>query len=391
MPSFRQYNDGMIPRYLEKRLIERLKGSHEALILYGPRQVGKTTLVNQVLNVLPGRTLRLNADTAQVPEALSSRDLAKLRGLVQGYDVLFIDEAQRVPEIGLNIKLLVDHFPELRVVATGSSSLDLASKTRESLAGRAWNYTLYPIAALELSAQMTPFEMRNDLEARLIFGSYPRVVLMIGDDERREYLDNLAAASLYKDILEMSGIRNSDKLRRLLRLLAFQIGQEVSLNELGMQLEMSKNTVASYIDLLEQSFVVFRLSGYSRNLRKEISKLDKIYFWDLGVRNILINNFNLIGQRNDIGALWENYVVAERLKWLRYTQGIGTLYYWRTKNGSEIDCIEERNGRLLGIECKWNPATKSKPPQAFVNLYPDSTFVTITPENYVDFLTAASE
>ena len=260
MPSFRQYNDGMIPRYLEKRLIERLKGSHEALILYGPRQVGKTTLVNQVLNVLPGRTLRLNADTAQVPEALSSRDMAKLRGLVQGYDVLFIDEAQRVPEIGLNIKLLVDHFPELRVVATGSSSLDLASKTRESLAGRAWNYTLYPIAALELSAQMTPFEMRNDLEARLIFGSYPRVVLMIGDDdERREYLDNLAAASLYKDILEMSGIRNSDKLRRLLRLLAFQIGQEVSLNELGMQLEMSKNTVASYIDLLEQSFVVFSL------------------------------------------------------------------------------------------------------------------------------------
>ncbi|MCW1966690.1 MAG: ATP-binding protein [Anaerolineae bacterium] len=373
----------MIKRALEAKLIDKLNHDTRAIIVYGARQVGKTTLIQQILSQLPLRILRINADVSLVSDALSSRDLAQLQGLVQGYDVLFLDEAQRVPEIGINLKLMIDHIPGLRIIVTGSSSLDLASKTRESLAGRAWNYTLYPISALELAQTKTPFEMQQDLTSRLVYGSYPSVVTMIGNEQRAEYLENLAAAQLYKDILEMSGIRNADKLRRLLRLLAFQIGQEVSLTEIGTQLEMSKNTVAHYIDLLEQSFVLFRLGGYSRNLRKEVSKFDKIYFWDLGVRNVLINNLNALTLRNDIGALWENYVVAERLKWLRYTQSTGALYYWRSGSGNEIDCVEERDGQLTGFECKWRPPARYTPPAAFMQVYAGAQCQVVSPDNYL--------
>lgn len=373
----------MIPRALEQPLIDKLTHDQRAVIVYGARQVGKTTLINAVLDKLPYRALRVTADTAQIPDVLSSRNLDRLRGFTAGYDLLFVDEAQRIPEIGINIKLMVDQLPGLRIIATGSSALDLASKTRESLAGRAWLYTLHPVAALELARLKNPFEMREDLSNRLVYGSYPQVVEMRGDAERSSYLDNLASASLYKDILEMGAIRNSDKLRRLLRLLAFQIGQEVSLTELGTQLEMSKNTVASYIDLLEQSFIVFRLGGYSRNLRKEVSKLDKIYFWDLGVRNILINNMNALDARNDTGQLWENYVVAERFKRLRYSEQPGALYYWRTTSGAEIDFVEEQQGHLNAFECKWSPAATARPPASFVETYPDAEFTVVNPDTYL--------
>jgi hypothetical protein len=372
----------MIQRTLHATIVDRLRHDTRAVIVYGARQVGKTTLINHVLDQLPYRTLRITADAALIPEALSSRDLSRLRGLTQGYDVLFLDEAQRVPDVGINIKLMVDHLPGLRIIATGSSTLDLASRTRESLAGRAWTYTLFPIAAQELAQTRNPFEMRQDLGARLVFGSYPAIVEMQGDAERTMYLDNLAAAALYKDILEIGSIRNSDKLRRLLRLLAFQIGQETSMTELGTQLDMSKNTVASYIDLLEQSFILFRLSGYSRNLRKEISKLDKVYFWDLGVRNILIGNMNALDARNDVGQLWENYVIAERLKRMRYAQQPGGLYYWRTRSGSEVDFVEESGGRLRAYECKWSSSARARTPTAFLEAYPESTFEVVTPENF---------
>jgi len=373
----------MIPRILHAALVDRLQRDTRAVILYGARQVGKTTLINRVLDELPYRTLRITADSALVPDALSSRDLSRLRGMTQGYDVLFIDEAQRVPDIGLNIKLMVDQMPSLRIIATGSSALDLASRTRESLAGRAWTYMLFPIAAQELAQMRNPFEMQQDLAARLVYGSYPTIVEMHGDDERTAWLDNLAAAALYKDILEVSAIRNSDKLRRLLRLLAFQIGQETSMSELGAQLDMSKNTVAAYIDLLEQSFVLFRLSGYARNLRKEISKLDKVYFWDLGVRNILIGNMNALDARNDVGQLWENYVIVERLKRMRYAQQPGALYYWRTRSGSEVDFVEESGGRLRGFECKWSERARVRTPTAFLEAYPEATFEVVTPQNYL--------
>ncbi len=377
----------MIPRALENELHERLKSGREAVVLFGARQVGKTTLVRRVLSTLPYRVLSISADEQQYPDALSSRNLDQLRALTTGYDLIFIDEAQRIPEVGINLKLMVDQLPDLRIIATGSSSLDLASKTRESLAGRAWNYTLYPIAQMELAQQHNPYELAQMLPARMIYGAYPRIVEMVGDVERRSYLDNLAASYLYKDLLEIARIRYSNQLRNLLRLLAFQIGQPVSFTELGTQLGMSKNTVADYVNLLEQSFIIFKLGGYSRNLRKEVSKQEKVYFWDLGVRNVLIGNFAPLNQRNDVGQLWENFVIAERYKLLRYKQASAQLYYWRTNTGAELDFVEERDGRLYGYECKWGQA-KARMPQTFLDTYPESEFALINPENFAQYLVA---
>jgi uncharacterized protein len=228
-----------------------------------------------MLEDLTFRSLSINADGLRYADALLSRDLRRLRGLVEGYDLLFVDEAQRIPEIGLNLKLLIDHEPNLRIVVTGSSSLDLASKIREPLTGRTWTHMLYPIAMSELACLYNPFELDDMLSDRLVYGSYPELFSMAGDEQRSELLQNLAASYLYKDVLEIGGVRHSSKLRNLVRVLAFQIGQEVSLTELGSQLQMSKDTVASYIDRLEQSFVVFRLGGFSRNLRKEVTRQDK--------------------------------------------------------------------------------------------------------------------
>jgi hypothetical protein len=351
----------MIPRLLQSRITEQLQVGSKIVILYGARQVGKTTLVRRVLDDLPYRCLAINADELRYTDVLSSRDLRRLRGLVEGYELLFIDEAQRIPEIGLNLKLLVDHLPHLRIVVTGSSSFDLASKIQEPLTGRAWVHRLYPIAMSELARLHNPFELDDMLEERLVYGSYPEIFALAGDVQRREYLHNLAASYLYRDVLEIGGVRHSSKLRNLVRLLAFQIGREVSLTELGSQLQMSKETVATYIDRLEQSFVLFRLGGFSRNLRKEVSKQDKIYFWDLGVRNVAIDNLKPLTERDDVGALWENFVLAERLKWLHYHQALASLYFWRTYTGAEIDIVEEREGGIYADQCK-TPLPKAPKP-----------------------------
>jgi hypothetical protein len=304
---------------------------------------------------------------------------------VEGYELLFVDEAQRIPEIGINLKLLIDHLPHLRIVVTGSSSLDLASKVQEPLTGRVWVHRLYPIAMAELAQLHNSFELDDMLEERLVYGSYPEVFSSAGDTRRREYLQNLSASYLYKDVLEIGGVRNSSRLRNLVRLLAFQVGREVSLTELGSQLQMGKETVASYIDRLEQSFVVFRLGGFSRNLRKEVSKQDKIYFWDLGVRNVAIDNLKPLAERDDVGALWENFVIAERLKWLNYRQMLASLYFWRTYTGAEIDIVEERAGELHGYECKWGRSRK-RVPDSFLTAYPGATYEVISPENYQAYL-----
>lgn len=377
----------MIPRMLRSRVTEQLLAGGKIVLIYGARQVGKTTLVHEVLGDLPYHTLVVNADEIRYADVLASRDLRRLRGLVEGYELLFVDEAQRIPEIGVNLKLLIDHLSQLRIVVTGSSSLDLASKVQEPLTGRAWVHKLYPVALAELAQQHNRFELDTMLEERLIYGSYPDIFSMAGDLQRREYLQNLAASYLYKDVLEISGIRHSSKLRNLVRLLAFQIGREVSLSELGGQLQMSKETVASYIDLLEQSFVVFRLSGFSRNLRKEISKQDKIYFWDLGVRNAAIDNLKPLTQRNDAGALWENFVLAERLKWLHYRQTLASLYFWRTYTGAEIDIVEERGGALYAYEYKWSRPSASAP-ASFLDAYPGASFEVINRNNFWDYVGA---
>lgn len=377
----------MIPRLLQTRIIEQLQVGGKIVLIYGARQVGKTTLVRRVLDDLPYRCLSINADEVRYADVLSSRDLRRLRGLVEGYELLFIDEAQRIPEIGINLKLLIDHLPHLRVVVTGSSSLDLASKVQEPLTGRVWVHRLHPIAMSELAQLHNPFELDDMLEERLVYGSYPELFALPGDAQRQEYLRNLAASYLYKDVLEVGGVRHSSKLRHLVRLLAFQIGREVSLTELGSQLQMSKETVASYIDRLEQSFVVFRLGGFSRNLRKEVSKQDKVYFWDLGVRNAAIDNLKPFTERDDVGALWENFILAERLKWLGYRQTLASLYFWRTYTGAEIDIVEEREGRLYAYECKWSKP-RGRMPESFLAAYPGASYEVITRESYRAYLGA---
>ena len=375
----------MIPRLLRARITEQLLAGGKLIVIYGARQVGKTTLVRQVLDDLPYRNLVINADELRYTEVLSSRDMRRLRGLVEGYELLFVDEAQRIPEIGVNLKLLIDHLPHLRIVVTGSSSLDLASKVQEPLTGRAWIHQLYPISISELAGLHNRFELDDMLEERLVYGSYPEMFALAGDTQRREYLRNLADSYLYKDVLEIGGVRHSNKLRNLVRLLAFQIGQEVSLAELGGQLQMSKETVASYIARLEQAFVVFRLGGFSRNLRKEVSQQDKIYFWDLGVRNVTIDNLKPLTERNDVGALWENFVIAERQKWLHYRQTLASLFFWRTYTGAEIDVVEERGGGLYAYECQWGKS-RGRVPASFLAAYPGASFEVITRENYQAYL-----
>jgi len=375
----------MIPRLLRARITEQLLAGGKLIVIYGARQVGKTTLVRQVLDDLPYRNLVINADELRYTEVLSSRDMRRLRGLVEGYELLFVDEAQRIPEIGVNLKLLIDQLPHLRIVVTGSSSLDVASKVQEPLTGRAWIHQLYPISMSELAGLHNRFELDDMLEERLVYGSYPEMFALAGDTQRREYLRNLADSYLYKDVLEIGGVRHSNKLRNLVRLLAFQIGQEVSLAELGGQLQMSKETVASYIARLEQAFVVFRLGGFSRNLRKEVSQQDKIYFWDLGVRNVTIDNLKPLSERNDAGALWENFVIVERQKWLHYRQTLASLFFWRTYTGAEIDVVEERGGGLYAYECQWGKS-RGRVPASILAAYPGASFEVITRENYQAYL-----
>ncbi len=372
----------IIHRNIQAKLESELQKGDKIILLFGARQVGKTTLVQRILADSAYRVLSVNADELRYTNVLSSRDLRQLRDLTGGYELIFIDEAQRIPEIGINLKLLADNIPDLRIIATGSSSLHLASKTREPLTGRAWTHTLYPVAFCELAHHYNAFELQDMLPERLIYGSYPELFSLEGREIKQDYLRNLTSSYLYKDILEISNIHHSRKLQNLLQLLAFQIGQEVSLNELGAQLEMSKGTVAAYIDLLEKSYVIFRLSGFSRNLRKEISKRDKIYFWDVGVRNTIMGNLNPLSARNDVGHLWENLMISERRKWLAYQGALGSVYFWRTYGGAEIDLVEEREGKLLAFEYKWG-AKRPRLPKSFLTAYPESEFEVITPQNFL--------
>ena len=372
----------MITRAIQAQIETEIRQGNKVILLFGARQVGKTTLVSHILSQLPYQALRINADEQRYINVLSSRDLRQLRGLTGGYELLFVDEAQRIPEIGINLKLMADELPELRIIATGSSSLHLASTTREPLTGRAWNHTLYPIAFCELAYHHNKFELTDMLPERLIYGSYPELFALEGSVIKRDYLRNLVTSYLYKDILEIGNIRYSSKLSDLLKLLAFQVGQEVSYNELGTQLGISKDTVISYIDLLEQSFVLFRLKGFSRNLRKEVTKQDKIYFWDVGVRNMVIENLRPLTDRNDVGQLWENLMIAEHRKWLIYQGALSSVYFWRTYTGAEIDLVEENEGQLMGYEYKWGKR-RVRPPQSFLDAYPQAGFALITPENFL--------
>jgi predicted AAA+ superfamily ATPase len=375
----------IIPRQLEKNILDKLKSSNKAIIIYGARQVGKTTLVNEIIKKTNFKVLRINADEKTHVDILSSRDLSKLKLLTSGYDLLFIDEAQRIENIGINLKLLIDNYPNLKIIVTGSSSFSLANKISEPLTGRAWTYHLYPISFSELSKIFTYFDLESQLEERLIFGSYPEIFKLGNIETKKEYLYNITQSYLYKDILEISTVKNSLKLQQLLKLLSFQVGSQVSLTELGERLELSKDTVARYIDLLEKSFIIFRLKGFSRNLRKEITKMDKIYFWDVGIRNAVIGNFNYLKDRNDLGALWENFLITERIKKIRYKNPFVNFYFWRIYTGGEIDLIEEDGSKLTAYEFKYIKE-KALPPPSWTQAYPSAKFSVINKNNYLKFI-----
>jgi predicted AAA+ superfamily ATPase len=355
--------------------------SDKVVVLFGARQTGKTTLINRLTEKLSLKILAINADELRYLDILSSRDVSKMKLLVEGYDILYIDEAQRIPDAGINLKILYDNFPGLKIILTGSSSLELASKTKEALTGRTISYNLYPLSWQELEDQYKLVEMESRLEEFLIYGSYPDIVTTPGASMKQRKLRELTSSYLYKDILELTSIRNSRKIADLLRLIAFQAGSQVSTTELASSLQMSKETVASYIDLLEKSFVLFRLQGFSRNLRKEVTKMDKLFFFDLGIRNALINNFNPLYLRQDSGQLWENYMLIERLKYLSNNDITANLFFWRTYSGTEIDLIEEKEGSLYAYEFKYGTKI-SKEPSPWAKAYPGSSFKTINTKNF---------
>lgn len=376
----------MIKRLYKDLLLQRLtEQPNKIILLYGPRQAGKTTLAREVLAGLPGKKLEINADDSTYTEVFSSRSLRKMNQLVAGLDVLFLDEAQRIPDIGLNLKILHDSLPELRIIASGSSSFDLANKTQEPLTGRTWTYNLFPVGLCELAPETSRFDLDLQLEDFLVYGLYPGQLVMKNPADKAEHLIGLTRAYLYKDIFEIASLKHPRKLQDLVRLLAYQIGSEVSMNELADKLQMAKETVMSYIDLLEKAFVVFRLSGYSRNLRKEITRHDKIYFYDLGVRNAVIENFNPLKFRHDSGPLWENFLLLERLKTQTYRRENAQRYFWRTYSGAEIDYVEERNGALSGFEFKFASKT-ARVPQAWSDAYPEAGFQVVNRDNYLEFL-----
>jgi predicted AAA+ superfamily ATPase len=313
----------------------------------------------------------------------------RLKSLVTEYELVVIDEAQQIPEIGTTLKLLHDHMPKVRVIVTGSSSFDLSNKVMEPLTGRHWSYTLYPISYGELSLDKNPFELDAYLEDALVYGTYPEIFSIQSVEEKKEFLNRLCSSYLFKDVLQVAQVRNSLKLQQLLKLLAYQIGSQVSLSELATRLDMGKDTVARYIDLLEKSFVVFRLGGLSRNLRNEVTKMDKIYFYDLGIRNSLIDTLKPLDDRNDGGQLWENFLISERIKHNSYLGRRLSPYFWRLSTGAEIDYVEEAEGIYQGYEFKWGDK-QAKPPASWELGYPNSMFMTINRKNYLSFITNQS-
>jgi len=375
----------MFNRILEKR-IEQYLFRGRVVIIYGPRRVGKTTLVKKVLANHPEkRTLYLNCDLQSVQESLAVQEATMLKSFLGERDLVVLDEAQNVPEIGKVLKILVDTYPEMQVIATGSSSFDLANRTGEPLTGRVYPLRLYPISLRELAGEDGFNFIEPRLENLLRFGLYPSIIDLSEKNAQFE-LQELVSSYLYQDVLAYLGSKQSKMVKDLLRLLALQIGNEVSFQELGGILGIDRRTVASYIDILEKSFVIFTLRGFSRNLRKEVGKTQKIYFYDVGIRNALLQAHAPIALRNDAGALWENFCVVERIKRNNHLAIFNNKYFWRTYDQKEIDYIEERDGILSGFEFKWSPKRTMKVPKEFLETYPNSSVEKIDKSNYWSFL-----
>ena len=374
----------MLKRYYTSKIKNYLV-PNKVLVIYGPRRVGKTTLVNHFLSDYKGKVYTSTGENMQLKNILESSDFSKIIPFFKGYDLIVIDEAQKIENIGQGLKIIVDQIPGIQIIATGSSSFDLSNKIGEPLVGRQRILILYPFSAIELSDNFGSFYIQENLENLLIFGTYPEIITGTSFDEKIEFLHQIRDSYLYKDILELEKIRNSKKILDLLRLIAFQIGHEVSLHEIGKCLGLSKNTVARYLDLLEKSFVLINIRGFSRNLRKEITKTSRYYFFDNGVRNALIGNFNFLNSRNDQGQLWENFLFIERLKKQHYHKIYANNFFWRTWDQKEIDMVEEREGKLYGYEFKYGKK-KVKPPKDWLETYGNASFEVINQDNYFDFI-----
>ena len=380
----RQTEKDMIERFYDN--LEKFLKPNKVLMIYGPRQVGKTTLIKEYLKRTTLKYKFDSGDNLRIQELLSSLDFQKILSYAEGYELLVIDEAQNIPNIGKALKILVDETKGIKIIITGSSSFNLSQNTGEPLTGRKKTLTLYPISQFELRKKHNKYDLQEKLEEFLIYGSYPEVVTAKNIKTKIEILNELADSYLLKDILSFFSLKKPHVILNLLKLLAFQIGSQVSLNELALNLKVDIKTVINYLDILEKAFVIKKITAFSRNLRNEITKSCKYYFLDIGIRNAVINQFNKIDLRNDIGQLWENFLFIERTKKLSY-KGLHTdICFWRTYAGNEIDFVEEKDGKINAFEAKWRIKTSANAPKEWRVNYKSAVFKVIHKENYLDFV-----
>lgn len=372
-----------IKRTLEEKIKSRIDFK-KAVIVLGPRQVGKTTLIKKIVRDRGLTSVYVNGDDPEMRSVWRDATQSRIKLLLGSARVILFDEAQKIENIGNTIKMIVDGDTGVQVIVSGSSSLDIAQQLNEPLTGRKWEYNLLPISWQEYVESNSVLEALQNLESILIYGMYPDV--LTNPKDQKEILSNLAGSYLFKDILELSSLRRPELLLKILRALAWQVGSEVSFNELALTVEADKSTVRAYIDLLEKSFVLFQLHPFSRNHRNEINKSRKIYFYDNGIRNALIGNYAPLGSRNDIGQLWENFVISELVKKQAYNSFYGNIYFWRTTQQAEIDLLIEEDGKLTPVEIKWNPKARVKIPRAFTNTYDSEEPVFINRENFWELL-----
>ncbi len=373
-----------IPRLIQQK-VEKYIGKQKVIMVYGSRRTGKTSLIENITEKFGADVLLLQGEDMQVAEILGQRTIANYKQLTKGKKIIIIDEAQAVPEIGKILKLMIDNIKGITLIVTGSSSFDLVNKTGEPLVGRNIIYYLHPIAQAELAPTEDRITTARNLEERLIYGSYPELWQLDNLEEKQQYLKQLVNSYLLKDLLIMENIKGADVLYKLLQLIAWQVGSEVSTVELGKNLLLNKITVERYLDLLTKVFILYPLSGYSGNLRKEVSKSKKWYFYDNGIRNALINNFSPLHMRNDTGQLWEQYILSERLKNNSYKGYHPQYFFWRTYDGQEIDLLEQNDQQLQALECKYG-RHKGKKPIAFAKAYPDASFAVVDQTNYLDWI-----
>jgi len=387
--NFDKFTELMYSIFMFARAYEPLDAHlqpNKVLVIYGPRRVGKTTLLQGYLKQTELKYKLDSGDNIRTQQILSSQDFNQILPYIEGYELLAIDEAQNIPNVGMGLKIIVDQVPGIQVIVTGSSSFELAGQVGEPLTGRKRTLILYPLAQSELLSLWNKFELRERLPDFLIFGAYPEVLQASTRQARIEVLTEIANAYLLKDILAFDRVKNSRTLLNLLKLLAFQVGSEVSLTELATQIGVDVKTVQRYLDLLEKAFVVLRLGGFSRNLRQEVTNKSKYYFLDNGIRNAVIAQFNNLDQRNDVGALWENFMMIERLKHRAYASLYANDYFWRTYNQQEIDLVEERDGNLFGYEFKWSLTKAVIPPKNWISAYPEAEFKVVYPDDYLEFV-----